>query len=197
MPGSRRDNEAPAAECDAPVRAIFLVGFMGAGKTSVGRELSQRLGWRFEDLDDRIQAREGRTIPEIFERSGEAQFRRSELAALRELLAEVESGARLIAALGGGAFVQEKIASLLEEAGSVTVFLDAPADELWRRCGADVVERPLRREEAEFRQLYEARRPRYLRANLRVETSGRAIERVVSEIVSGLRLDRGNSSEEK
>ncbi len=196
-PGSRREDEAPAARCDAPVRAIFLVGFMGAGKTSVGRVLSQRLGWRFEDLDDRIQAREGRTIPEIFQQSGEAQFRRSEVAALRELLAEVESGSSLIAALGGGAFVQDEVASLLEDAGRVTVFLDAPADELWRRCGADVVERPLRREEAQFRQLYEARRPRYLRAKLRVETGEREIERIAGEIVSGLRLDRRDCGEEK
>jgi shikimate kinase len=196
-PGSRRNVEAPAAGRDAPVRAIFLVGYMGAGKTSVGRALSQRLGWRFEDLDDRIQAREGRTIPEIFEQSGEAEFRRNELAALRELLAEVESGSPLIAALGGGAFAQEKLASLLQQSGGITVFLDAPADELWRRCGADVVERPLRREEAEFRRLYEARRPRYLQAKLRVETGGREIERIASEIVRSLRLDHRDSGEEK
>ena len=195
--GSRRDVEAPAARRGAPVRAVFLVGHMGAGKTSVGRALGQRLGWRFEDLDDRIQAREGRRIPEIFEQSGEAEFRRSELAALRQLLAEVDSGAPLIAALGGGAFVQEKVASLLQQSGCITVFLDAPADELWRRCGADVVERPLRREEAEFRRLYETRRPRYLRAQLRVETGGREIERVVHEIVRCLKLEHRDSGEEK
>jgi shikimate kinase len=197
MPGSRRDVEAPAARRDAPVRAVFLVGYMGAGKTSVGRALGQRLGWRFEDLDDRIQERAGRTIPEIFEQSGEAEFRQSELAALRQLLAEVEPDSPLIAALGGGAFAQEELASLLEESGCTTVFLDAPADELWRRCGADVVERPLRREEAEFRQLYETRRPRYLRAQLRVETGGREIERVVHEIVRCLKLDHRDSGEEK
>ena len=82
-----------------PVRAIFLVGFMGAGKTSVGRALGERLGWHFEDLDDRIRAREARSIPEIFEQSGEAGFRQSELAALRELLAESAQGRPLIAEL--------------------------------------------------------------------------------------------------
>ena len=192
-PGSRPNVKAPAARRDAPVRAIFLVGFMGAGKTTVGRALSRELGWRFEDLDDRIQAREGRTIPEIFQRSGEAHFRRSEVSALRELLAEVESSP-LIAALGGGAFVQEGVASLLAQAGAVTIFLDAPAEELWRRCARDVIERPLRRMESEFRQLYEARRPRYLRAQIRVETDGREIEQIVDAIVSDLGL---NSSEEK
>jgi shikimate kinase len=196
-PGTRRDVEAPAAGCEAPVRAVFLVGFMGAGKTSVGRALSRHLGWRFEDLDDRIQAREGRTIPEIFQQSGEAQFRRSEIASLQELLAEVESGLPLIAALGGGAFAQQEIASLLEGTGRITVFLDAPADELWRRCGADVVDRPLRREEAEFRRLYETRRPRYLQAKVRVETEGREIERIVREIAGGLRLKSRASGEEK
>ena len=192
-PGSRRNVDAPAARRDAPVRAIFLVGFMGAGKTSVGRALSRKLGWRFEDLDDRIQAREGRTIPEIFEQSGEAEFRRSEVAALDELLAELESGP-MIAALGGGAFVQEQVASLLATAGSTTVFLDAPAEELWRRCAHDVIDRPLQRKQEEFRQLYETRRPRYLRAQMRVETEGREIEHIVESIVSGLGL---NSSEEK
>ncbi|PYX19935.1 MAG: shikimate kinase [Acidobacteria bacterium] len=192
-PGSRRNIDAPAARRDAPVRAIFLVGFMGAGKTSVGRALSRKLGWRFEDLDDRIQAREGRTIPEIFQQSGEAEFRRSELAALRDLLADMESGP-MVAALGGGAFVQEEVASLLEKAGSTTVFLDAPTEELWRRCAQDVTDRPLRRMEAEFRQLYEARRPRYLQARVRVDTEGRGIEQIVGAIVSRLEL---TSSEEK
>jgi shikimate kinase len=191
-PGSRPNVNAPAARRDAPVRAVFLVGFMGAGKTSVGRALSRKLGWRFEDLDDRIQAREGRSIPEMFQRSGEAHFRRSEVAALRELLAELESSP-MVAALGGGAFVQEEVTSLLAQAGGMTIFLDAPPEELWRRCGSDVVDRPLRRMEAEFRQLYEARRPRYLRAQMRVETEGREIEQIVSAIVSGLGL---NSSEE-
>ena len=184
--------KAPAARRNAPVRAVFLVGFMGAGKTSVGRALSRKLGWRFEDLDDRIQAREGRTIPEIFQGSGEAHFRRSEVDALRELLGESVSSP-VVAALGGGAFAQEEIASLLAQAGGTTIFLDASPEELWRRCASDVVERPLRRAEAEFRELYEARRPRYLRAQMRIETQGHEIEQIVSAIVSGLGL---NSCEE-
>ncbi|HZE28156.1 MAG TPA: shikimate kinase [Terriglobales bacterium] len=196
-PESRRDIGAPAARYDARVRAVILVGFMGAGKTSVGRALSGRLGWRFEDLDDRVQARERRTVAEIFRESGEAEFRRAEHFALRELLAEAETGPPLIAALGGGAFVEAENASLLEGLATPTVFLDAPAEELWRRCGADVVERPLRRSPGEFRQLYEVRRPRYLDARLRVETGGREIERIVSEIVDSLGLKGGVSGEER
>ena len=194
-PGSRHDEKAPAARRDAPVRAVFLVGFMGAGKTSVGRALSRYLGWRFEDLDDRIQAREGRTVPEIFQRSGEPGFREAELAALRELLEQTGEGQPLIAALGGGAFAQEEVAALL--AGAVTVFLDAPSDELWRRCGSDVTDRPLRREESEFRRLYETRRPMYLQASVKIETGGQAIEQIVSEIASKLNLNHRASGEEK
>jgi len=196
-PGSRRDVEAPASRRHVPVRAVVLVGFMGAGKTSVGRALGRRLSWAFEDLDDRVQARERRTIAEIFREAGEAEFRRVEHQALREALAEVETGPSRILAVGGGAFVQAENASLLDRVETPTVFLDAPADELWRRCSADPVDRPLRRKEDEFRQLYEMRRPRYLHARLRVETGGREIERIVDQIVNSLALDQQVSGEEK
>jgi shikimate kinase len=79
----------------------------------------------------------------------------------------------------------------------MTVFLDASPDELWRRCGTDVVERPLRREETEFRRLYEVRRPRYLQASLKVESTGRTIAEIVHEIASVLKLDHRVSGEEK
>ena len=188
-PESRRDVEALAARCEARVRAVILVGFMGAGKTSVGRALGGRLGWRFQDLDERVQAREGRSVADIFRESGETEFRRAEHAALRELLAETEVGPPLVLAVGGGAFVEANNASLLETAATPTVYLDASPDELWRRCGADSVVRPLRRDESAFRKLYETRRPRYLQARLQVETGGREIERIVSEIVSTLGLE--------
>src|SRR5271169_5659788 len=70
------------------VKAVVLVGFMGAGKSSVGAALSRRLGWPFEDLDERIQAREQPSIEEIFRLSGEAVFRRLEHEALRSLISE-------------------------------------------------------------------------------------------------------------
>ena len=187
--GSRRDIEASRSGRDGVVRLVVLVGFMGAGKTTVGRALSKRLAWSFEDLDDRVEAREGRRIAEIFRDSGEAEFRRAERSALREALAEARNGSGRVLAVGGGAFVQADNASLLESSETPTVFLDAPAEELWRRCRADPVERPLRRQESEFLKLYETRRPHYLRATLRVETGGRAIERIIDEIVSSLRLE--------
>jgi len=84
----------------------------------------------------------------------------------------------MVLALGGGAFVEANNASLLETAATPTVYLDAPPDELWRRCAEDSVERPLRRDESAFRQLYETRRPRYLRARLQIATGGQEIERI-------------------
>ena len=185
-PASRPDRESALQRPGPPPRAIFLVGFMGAGKTTVGRALSQSLGWRFEDLDDRIRAREQRSIPDIFAQSGEDGFRRSELAALRELLDEVRFGPPTVAALGGGAFAQKEIADLLEESGSLTFFLDAPTEELWRRCSGDGVDRPLLRQKAEFEQLYQNRRPYYLRAHLRIETGSRAIQEIVEQITGSL-----------
>jgi len=185
-PATRSDHELPMDRPNTPPRAIFLVGFMGAGKTTIGRALSQAIGWRFEDLDDRIRAQEHRSIPEIFAQSGEAEFRRSELAALRELLDEVRFGPPTIAALGGGAFVQKEIADLLEASGAVTIFLDAPVEELWRRCSADGVVRPLLRQKSEFEQLYQNRRPYYLRARLRIETGSRAIPEIVEQITGSL-----------
>lgn len=93
-------------------RAVFLVGFMGAGKTSVGRALGAMLGWPFEDLDERIQKREGRSIENIFRESGEAAFRQAEHSALRELLSG-PAKSQCVVALGGGAFAQEENTALL------------------------------------------------------------------------------------
>lgn len=167
-------------------RAVILVGFMGAGKSSVGLALSRHLGWPFEDLDDRIQAREQRSIEEIFRQSGEAAFRQLEHAALRSLVEEMRSSAKVVA-LGGGAFAQANNAALLEEAGFSTIFLDAPAEELFRRCRQQPVERPLRGDLEEFRRLYEIRRPYYLKAQFHIETAGKDVEQVVTEAVTRLR----------
>lgn len=167
--------------------AVILVGFMGAGKTSVGRSLSRLLGWDFEDLDDRIQARERRLITEIFREFGEAEFRRAEHAALRELIAETDASPRIIA-LGGGAFAQTKNVTLIEELAASVVFLDGAADELFRRCEQQQTERPLRHDASHFRELYEQRRPFYLKAALRVETSGKDVDAIAAEVACSLGL---------
>jgi shikimate kinase len=175
-------------------RGVILIGFMGAGKSSVGRALAEHLGWTFEDLDERIERREQRKVPEIFRESGEAEFRRAEHAALRELLRELSSGAERIVALGGGAFVQKRNARLVEAGGVPTVFLDAEVEELWRRCELQAeqrgMERPLLGSLKSFRELYETRKPHYLKASFRQETGGKTVERIAAEVVQALRLER-------
>src|SRR3984885_5965473 len=83
---------------------IFLVGFMGSGKSTVGRALADELGWGFADLDEEIEKREGMPIVRIFDTRGEAEFRRAETAALRERVRAVERGRPCVIALGGGTF---------------------------------------------------------------------------------------------
>ena len=164
---------------------------MGAGKSSVGRALGERLNWIFEDLDDRIERRAGRSVPEIFRASGESGFRRVEHDALRDLLAEVGSGGRIIA-LGGGAFVEDNNAALLKRSGTPTIFLDATVDELWRRCCTQAREagakRPLLGSPEQFRKLYQNRRRRYRRASLTISTSRRTVDEIAAEITRTLGL---------
>jgi shikimate kinase len=169
-------------------RAVFLVGFMGAGKTSVGRSLGCRLGWDFEDLDDRIQDRAGRAIGQIFRDVGEAEFRRLENAALRELLSELSTGPRVVA-LGGGAFAQPENAKLLESAAVQVVFLDGAADELFRRCEREQRERPLLQHAKQFSELYEQRRSSYLMASHRIDTTGKDVDEVAVEVACRLGLE--------
>ncbi len=174
--------------------AVILVGYMGAGKTSVGQALASRLGWRFVDLDDRIQSREGRSIAEIFRDSGERAFRAAESRALSELLAELPSAGGTVAALGGGAFAQEKNAAAIRRSGHVVVFLDAEIGELRRRCAQAGAVRPLYQDENQFRQLYERRRSAYMKADFCVDTTGKSIAQVALEIASILQGDGSNDA---
>jgi|SRR5580658_2111706 shikimate kinase len=192
-----RPSRPSAKGLSIPGNSVFLVGFMGAGKSTVGRALGQRLNWIFEDLDDRIEAREGRTVAEIFRDSGESEFRRAEQAALEHVLGELRGGVARIVALGGGAFVQEENAARLKAAGVPTIFLDAPVEELWQRCRSQAsatqasesgTERPLLRSLEQFRKLYETRHSSYSKATLQILTGGRAVETIAAEIAEALGL---------
>jgi shikimate kinase len=167
---------------------------MGAGKSSVGRALGQRLNWVFEDLDDRIEAREGRTVAEIFRDSGESEFRRAEHAALEHVLRELRGGGARIVALGGGAFVQKENAALLKRSGVPTIFLDAPVEDLWQRCCTQAhetgAERPLLGSRKQFRELYETRSRSYSKASLKIQTGARAVETIAAEIANTLGLGK-------
>lgn len=172
-------------------QAVFLVGFMGAGKSSVGRALGERLNWTFEDLDDRIERRERRTVAQIFRDSGELAFRRAEHSALQNVLDGLGGEARIIA-LGGGAFVQSENAALLRSSGVPTVFLDAPVEELWQRCCRQAseagTERPLLQSAEQFRELYETRRRSYANASFTIQTGSRTVDEIADEISERLGL---------
>ncbi len=156
---------------------------MGAGKSSVGQFLGERLGWRFVDLDRQIEAQAGVSVAEIFKTSGEAAFRKLEAEALVQLLQEMRHDTRTVVALGGGAFAQSANIELLEKAAVYVVFLDAPLDELRRRIGEDD-ERPLFADAERFRQLYEERQVQYRRASYRIQTDGKSVAEVAREIES-------------
>ena len=172
--------------------AIFLVGFMGAGKSTVGQALGRHLNWGFEDLDERIERREGRSVAEIFRDSGEPAFRRAERAALQDVIEELSAGVPRVVALGGGAFVRQENAALLEASSVPTIFLDAPVEELWQRCCTQAAEagaqRPLLRSRKQFDELYAVRRKSYSKASLKIQTGSRAVRMVVAEIAEALGL---------
>ena len=174
---------------------------MGAGKSSVGRALGQRLNWVFEDLDDRIERRTGRRIADIFRDSGEDVFRQAEHEALEEVLEELRAGVARVVALGGGAFVQEKNSRLLAVEGATTLFLDAPVEELWNRCcrqaNASGTERPLLGNKDQFRELHQQRRQKYSAASVRFETGERPVEKIAHEIIKKLRLKKINIREQQ
>lgn len=165
-------------------RAVFLVGFMASGKSTVGPELARRLGWDFVDLDSRIEVREQKSVPEIFRDLGEPGFRLAESNALQHLTQSFERNS--VVALGGGAFAQERNRALLQNWPSI--FLNAPVEELWRRSLADEVERPLRKDRDHFAQLHAERLPFYRQATITVETAGRDVASVCAEIERALQL---------
>jgi shikimate kinase len=171
-----------------PTRRVFLIGFMGAGKTSVGQALARRLGWIFVDLDEEIERRQRKSVAAIFADDGEPAFRRLETAALRELL-EPGTGSDhgpgsdgLIIALGGGAFVQAENRIAIEQAGAMSVLLEAPLEELRRRCENDSKPRPLARDEQNFAKLFTQRRSAYEQAGFRADTAGKNVEEVAAAI---------------
>jgi len=187
--GSRvttRDNFALVVPRSAMgVRAVFLVGFMACGKTTVGQELARRLGWNFVDLDARIESREQQAIAEIFRDREEHGFRLAEAAALRDLTESLEHDT--VVALGGGTFAQPANRELLRSFPSV--FLDSPLEELWRRSQAEASKRPLRKEDpAEFARLHEYRLPFYRQATVTVVTSGKDPASLCAEIEGTLHL---------
>jgi len=162
--------------------AIYLVGFMGCGKSTVGRALADELGWSFFDLDEEIERHESTTIAEIFDVRGEEQFREIETAVLRERVHFVQSGRPQVIALGGGAFLREDNFELVTNNG-VTVWLDCLFSMIERRVSG-ATHRPLARDLSQLEKLFEVRKPGYARADFRVEVADDDTRAAVSSILA-------------
>jgi shikimate kinase len=155
---------------------LYLVGFMGAGKTTVGRMLGRRLGWRMEDLDERIESRERRSVAAIFAQQGEPYFRQQE----RQLIGELLPERHVIVATGGGTFAEADNRAVMLADGAVA-WLDVPLAVVFDRVPADG-RRPLAADRAQMEQLYQRRRLAYAEAHVRIDAARPAAE-VVEQIL--------------
>ena len=162
---------------------VILVGFMGAGKSSVGRLLARRLGRCFVETDDMITAREGRSIPEIFAERGEAHFRALEEETVRLLALKAGD----VIATGGGLYCREGRPEALKALGTV-VWLRGDFEALYERARR-MGERPMLagRGRDDVEALYRAREPYYRRADLAVDTTGIGPDQVATRVLLALR----------
>lgn len=161
---------------------IYLVGFMGAGKTTVGRELASRVGAPFFDLDELIETAEGMTIKEMFATQGEPYFRKRE----RDILRSTRHLASAVIATGGGTYTFEENIQFIRAEG-LSVYLSAPYALLRSRIGSKASERPMYRDDISTHELYANRIKFYRMSDLTVdvreeETPGEIVERLLLEM---------------
>ena len=154
---------------------VFLVGFMAAGKSRIGRRMARDLGWTFLDLDSDIAEREGQAVADLIVERGETYFRERETAAL-ERCAAVDQA---VIATGGGVFTLERNRRLIAELGT-SVWLDPPWEALSRRAQQSHKRRPLFESPDQARALYESRLESYRQADVRIRTRGTERKRDVA-----------------
>jgi shikimate kinase len=156
---------------------IYLVGFMAAGKTTVARALAARLGWPAQDLDELIEARERRTVADIFARSGEPYFRTLEREILRLLLPL----RHVVVATGGGTFMDPDNRAAINMDG-VSIWLDVPFEEVLARLPADG-RRPMAADRTQMERLFAMRQTAYANARVRIDARGAHPEEVAERIL--------------
>jgi shikimate kinase len=160
---------------------IFLVGFMGSGKTEVGKLLADRLGRLFIDLDQLVESGARATVAEIFEKEGESGFRNRE----RRALVSAATGPPAVVATGGGTYADRGNRRTIEEAG-VAIWIATPFENCLERCQEEIGKRPLFRDEESLEALFEARRSDYAAAAFTVETLNRNPEIVADDVIQRL-----------
>ena len=159
------------------VDKIYLVGFMAAGKTTVARALSTRLGWRAEDVDELIEARERRAIADIFAKQGEPYFRGLERDILKLLLPIRYA----VIATGGGTFMDAENRSAINVDG-LSVWLDVPFELVLARLPADG-RRPLAADRTQMERLFTARQAAYRQAHVRIDAGHARAEDIADQIL--------------
>ncbi|RJQ45532.1 MAG: shikimate kinase [Gaiellales bacterium] len=161
-------------------RRVILAGFMGSGKTAVGKALAAATGMDFVDTDSLAEDRMGISIAQAFARRGEPYFRAVEEEVVSEALAREAQGGGAVISLGGGAVTSERVSRLLADEPAV-VLLEVDTDTAFERSRGGG--RPLARDRAEFGKLHDSRRELYRRvAKLTVDTEGREVKDIVAEI---------------
>lgn len=160
--------------------ALYLVGFMGCGKSTVGRLLADTISWDFVDLDDEIEHEAELRIADIFEKLGEPAFRIMERKALNEQIGKARMGMPRVIALGGGAFAQQANRAIIEASG-ISIWLKAPLDQLWTRVSPKS-DRPLAQDRKSFEALYERREDAYAQADFTIVDEGKGPEAMVQAI---------------
>ncbi len=171
--------------------SLALIGFMGAGKTAVGKVLAEKLGKEFIELDTLIEQRAGKTIPEIFRQYGEVRFRELEIEAAKEV-----SGKKKVVVACGGGLVLNKINIDRLQKEFIIVYLTASPQVILKRTAADKNERPLLKgdEKAErIRELLKYRQPFYERAaDIKINTSKLSVNNVAEQIIERLKDESCN-----
>lgn len=183
IPEPAVSNQA-AAPVPPHLKRIILTGFMGAGKSTVGRLLARQLDWNFLDLDAHLEARTNATIPQLFAKHGEARFRLLESSALASALGRVST----VIALGGGTPEILTNRLLLEQTpGTGTIFLDAPFETLFDRCVLQEIDRPVLADPVLARVRFATRQPLYRRlASLTLQTETLTPDESVASILLSL-----------
>ena len=161
---------------------VYLVGFMGAGKSSVARALGARLGWRVQDIDELIESREHQSIATVFARDGEVYFRQRE----HEVLCGLVHERQLVVATGGGTFVGTDNRSIINNDGA-SIWLDVSFSQVLNRLRSDTT-RPLATDHSRMQTLFETRRPAYALADFRVDASLTSIDEQTEQILEWIRI---------
>ncbi|HEV8490728.1 MAG TPA: shikimate kinase [Candidatus Angelobacter sp.] len=178
--------EQPQSFATTPCRRIVLTGFMGSGKSTVGPLVAARLGWRFIDADDVIEAEAGTSIAQIFANLGESHFRELERATIARLAATDT----LVLALGGGAIETEATRTLLTSSPeTLLVHLEVQLSTTLARCGGTEGSRPVLADLANLAKRYERRLPLYRAAHISVTVDQLTPDQVAEFIVDAARAE--------